>query len=46
MIGYREVYAVSVLSLTERSMPESIVESFPEIISRMESRGAVRDNPY
>jgi uncharacterized spore protein YtfJ len=36
---------VRVLSLTERSLPESIVESLPEIFSRMDCREAVRNNP-
>ena len=36
---------VRVFSLTEKNVIESIIESLPEIISRMESFGAVRDNP-
>lgn|GEM_PF-5459978 len=36
---------VRVLSLTESIVPESIVESLPETISRMDSREAIKVNP-
>ena len=36
---------VRVLSLTERSVPESIVESLQEIFTRMDCREAIKVNP-